>query len=86
MSFLTRKKYAWALVGRSVHCQFLTRKKWRDRATPLGANTDLSRGPVHPALGIFGVRKTSAPRASDSGAGTLVNGNGRGGMAMPERK
>ena len=36
---------------------FLTRKKWRDRSTPLWAKTVSARGPVHPALSIFGAPK-----------------------------
>jgi hypothetical protein len=88
MSFLTRKKSAWDGIGIGRSCQFLTRKKWRDRATPLGAATDSSRGPVHPALSIFGVRKGSVSPRNVSADGGQPNRSHeqQGGLAMPLQK
>jgi hypothetical protein len=85
MSFLTRKKSAWDAIGSPPSCRFLTRKKWRDRATPPGVATASARGPVHPALGIFGLRKTlvSLPRAQVAGAQPNRRYQEQGEMAMP---
>jgi hypothetical protein len=86
MSFLTREKSAWDVIGSPPECHFLTRKKWRDRATPLGASTDSARGPVHPALGIFGGRKSTVPRGSTAETGLALSEAGRGGKgtAVPK--
>jgi hypothetical protein len=85
MRFLTRKNLAEAPTQTARRWTFLTRKKWRDRSTPLGVKT-LSRGPVYPALGIFGVLKSHAPWASAVGTSVDRSGNKQGGKGMAPRK
>jgi len=81
--FLTRKKLAEAAVRNGRARWFLTRKKRRDRDTPLGAKTVSARGPVRPALSIFGPRKTIVPPASAADAGDSRNDSKPGGKGMP---
>jgi hypothetical protein len=81
--FLTRKNSVQARPQTGRARRFLTRKKWRDRDTPLGAKIVSARGPVHPALGIFGPWKFSIPLGSASDVRAAANGSKRGGKGMP---
>jgi hypothetical protein len=86
LRFLTRKNLAQAVAEGVRRRAILTRKKWRDRITPLGAKKLSQRGPVHPALGIFGVLKSHGPWASAVNAGRAWSGKEQGGKGMAPHK
>jgi hypothetical protein len=66
-SFLTRKNGGDSAPQISGASLFLTRKKRRDRNTPLSAQQSFKRRPVNPAFVVFGVPKGSFPAPRRAG-------------------
>jgi hypothetical protein len=60
--FLTRKNFHFPAAIEPRMAFVLTRKKWRDRATPLGAQLNVNRRPAETGLLHFEVQETPACR------------------------